>query len=212
MAPPDLLTYTGGFCATNAYAFAGAGGWMLVDAPEGVGEWLRARKIRLSALLLTHSHFDHVEEAAALVVEHEAKVFAYEVSTRASRLEDFVEMMLGQPFAMEEYPVHEILKDRDSINVCGLDLQLAHVPGHSQDSIIFFDPASRRAFVGDTLMAGSMGRVDFPGGSLELLISGIREKILTLGDDVLILPGHGEATTVGREKSHNPIVQRGFSA
>ena len=202
----QIHVFTGGFTQTNGYAFKGPDGWIGVDAPEGFAAWLKSKNIRLSALLLSHAHFDHVVDAAELSSSHGCQIYAWEKSTAETRLEDFLRMA-GIRLAIDDYPVHVVLKGVESITVCGLDFHLAHVPGHSPDSVVFFDKLHRQLFSGDTLMAGTMGRTDFPGGGTQLLISGIQTKLLPLGDDVIVWAGHGEATTIGEERSW---VERGW--
>lgn len=201
MPPDNLLCHTGGFAWTNGYAFAAPDGWIGVDAPAEMAEWLRERKIKLSALLLTHSHFDHVEDAAAIREHHGCPIYAWQPSTPESRLEHWVQAATGMRLVVRDYPVDEILAGRDEITVCGLNLALAHVPGHSPDSVTFFDSVHQRLFTGDTLMQGTLGRSDFPGGSMETLLRGIREKLLPLGDGVTIFPGHGDSSHLGQERA-----------
>lgn len=202
----QIHTFTGGFTQTNGYAFEGPGGWIGVDAPEGFAAWLKSKNIRLSALLLSHAHFDHVVDAAEIAINHGCQVYAWEKSTPETRLEDFLLRMAGISIVIQDYPLHVALKGMESIQVCGIDFDLAHVPGHSPDSVVFFDKLHRQLFSGDTLMAGTMGRTDFPGGGTQMLISGIRTKLLPLGDDVTVWSGHGEATTIGKERAW---VERG---
>ncbi|MBP7950464.1 MAG: MBL fold metallo-hydrolase [Verrucomicrobiales bacterium] len=194
------LTHTGGFARTNAHVFEGPDGWIGVDAPDGTLDWLRRRGLRLGALLLTHAHFDHVEEAARIRREYGCPIFAWEVSTPESRLEHFIESAVGMRMRIENYPVDVLLADRTDVEVCGLPLRLAHVPGHSSDSVIFHDPAHARVFSGDTLMRGTVGRTDFPGGSEHLLLTGISRHLLTLPGETVVYPGHGESTSIAEAK------------
>jgi glyoxylase-like metal-dependent hydrolase (beta-lactamase superfamily II) len=110
-------------------------------------------------------------------------------------------MATGLRLAVDEYPVDFPLAGTSRVEVAGCGIHVAHVPGHSDDSLIFFDPAARRVFSGDTLMDGTHGRTDFPGGSYDQLIQGIRSKILPLGDDVTLCPGHGECSTIGAQRT-----------
>ena len=192
--------FTGGFTATNGYVFQAPAGLVGVDAPEGFADWLASEGIKLHALLLTHAHFDHVVDAAAIHVQHGCPIYAWEVSTPESRLETFLWQAAGMKFSVADYAVDFLLEGKSSITVCGVDIQLAHIPGHSLDSVAFIDLKDRRAFTGDTLMAGTMGRTDFPGGSTQILLSGIRQHLLTLPDETEIYSGHGEPTTIGLER------------
>jgi hydroxyacylglutathione hydrolase len=196
----SVLCHTGGFTGTNGYAFAAPDGWVGVDAPADFAEWLAKRGIRLAALLLTHAHFDHVIDAARVKREHGCPIYAWEASTPESRLEKWVEQFSGMRLAVEEYPVDELLAGHSQVRVAEVDFRLAHVPGHSDDSVVFVDAAARRMFTGDTLMHGTMGRADFPGGSMATLMRGIREKLLPMGDEFALFPGHGEPGLIGQER------------
>ena len=203
--------YTGGFAATNGYAFRGPDGWIIVDAPEGIAAWLAERDMVAAALLLTHAHFDHVADAAAVVASAGGRcpVWAWETSTPESRLEPLVAFWMGSALTVPPYPVDEPLKDRADrlIAPAGLPLRWAHVPGHSADSVIFIDEQAGRVFAGDTLMEGSIGRCDFPGGNEAQLLAGIRREILSLPDGMEICSGHGGLTTVGDERRGNPFLR-----
>jgi glyoxylase-like metal-dependent hydrolase (beta-lactamase superfamily II) len=201
----EVLMFTGGIAATNGFAFKAPDGWIVVDAPEGMADFLAEKNIRPAALLLTHAHFDHVMDAAAIAATG-AAVYAWDASTPEDRLEPLVRQWTGTSLNIPDYPVHHPLQHHldTPISVAGLHLSIAHVPGHSPDSLIFIDPTRARAFTGDTLMAGGVGRSDFPGGSHSLLIAGIRREILSLPPATVIFPGHGERSTVAEETDENP--------
>lgn len=192
--------HIGGFTQTNGYAFSTPEGWIGVDAPIDFHEWLSEQKIRLKALLLTHAHFDHVHDAAIIARDHQCPVYAWEISTPATRLEIYLLQMAGMNLQIDEYPVDFILEGKSSIQVGGIDLKLAHVPGHSSDSVVFIDHQNERVFSGDTLMDGTMGRTDFPGGGTKMLIENIRTQLLPLGNQFKVYSGHGEVTTIGAER------------
>jgi hydroxyacylglutathione hydrolase len=99
------------------------------------------------------------------------------------------------------------LEEGETVNLGNLTFDVLHVPGHSPGSVVFVHPPSRFALVGDTLFAGSIGRTDFPYGDHGLLITGIRDKLLPLGDDLTFLPGHGPTSTIGEERASNPYIQ-----
>ena len=201
--PLSPLCHVGGFAATNGYAFRAPTGWIGVDAPSDFAAWLRGQNITLSALLLTHAHFDHVMDAAALAEEHGCEIYAWEISTSQSRLETFLRGMAGIAIAVADYPVHQTLNTVGSgtLMICGLEIRFAPVPGHSLDSVVFYLPSEAAVFSGDTLMQGTMGRTDFPGGSTRLLVEGMRRELLSLPETTMVFPGHGDPTTVGHEKS-----------
>lgn len=200
---PDC--FTGGFVQTNGYLLETPdGGHLLIDAPQGIAEWLEVRGIRPAALLLTHQHYDHVEDAAA-VAAMGAKVHAWVPFSPGLTLEDLVRS-LGMPVIVPPYEVDEILEGRAELTFGGLRMELAHVPGHSPESVTFFLPERGELYCGDTLMAGGLGRGDLPGGNSALLIDGIRGKLFALPNETRVFPGHGPATRIGAERAGNPYV------
>lgn len=202
----DYKVFTGGMAQTNGYLFEAPEGWVLVDAPDGIADWLEKEGFQPVALLLTHQHYDHVVDAASVAAKNHCPIYAHsEYSTRLT-LEDLLRN-IGMPVEVAAYEVDHLLAGRSSLNVAGLTLGLRYVPGHSTDSLCFVDADHHRVFVGDTVFAGSVGRSDFSGGSHPLLVAGIQSQLFTLADEVELLPGHGPATTVGVEKRSNPFIR-----
>ena len=195
----NVHTFTGGFTATNGYTFQAPDGIIAVDAPVGMDAWLEETGQQPAALFLTHWHFDHVMDAARIARRHGCPVYAWRASTPADRLEDLVLAFIGRDALVPDYPVDHPLQGKDAVRIAGQDFVLQHVPGHSPDSLVLIDENARRVFSGDTVMDGGIGRTDFPDGDFDLLISGIREKILTLPGDFRIFPGHGGVSTVAQE-------------
>jgi glyoxylase-like metal-dependent hydrolase (beta-lactamase superfamily II) len=102
--------------------------------------------------------------------------------------------------------VKQYLSDGQELQFGHSSLHVLHTPGHTPGGLCFYQPDAKALFSGDTLFQGSIGRTDFPGGSLQALVDGIRTKILTLPDDVAVYPGHGPSTTVGYERQYNPYI------
>ena len=189
--------YTGGITATHGYLIEAPGGHLLIDAPEGVADWLAARGIVPVALLLTHQHFDHVSDAARLqaqgVVIHARDPFAPGLT-----LEAYVRSC-GWPVQVPPFRVDHVLAGRSDLALAGLQFALLPVPGHSPDSVAFYLAESGSLFAGDTLMAGTIGRTDLPGGDHDTLIQSIQDQLLRLPGTTRVLAGHGSATTIGAE-------------
>ena len=159
--------------------------------------------LQLKAILNTHAHFDHIAGVAEMKRRtglpfylHEGDLFWLD------RLKEQAEMF-GLPVP-EKPEVDQFLKEGDKITVGSLTLSVLHTPGHSPGAVTFV--VDKRAFVGDCLFVGSIGRTDFPGGSYPELIQTIQAKILSLGDETVIHPGHGPDTTVRQERHHNPFL------
>ena len=205
-----LSTYTGGFCATNGYLVETPDGNLVVDAPEGIAAWVAARAVRVDHVLLTHQHFDHVWDAAALQAAG-ARLHAMEDHSDEFTLES-LSRKWGMPVPIAPYRIDERLAPaaNATLKLCGLEFSLYHIPGHAPDSVVFHLPAYELAFSGDTLFAGSIGRTDLPGGSHQQLLDGIARHLLTLPPQTRLLSGHGPVTTVGEELASNPYCGRGL--
>ncbi|MBK1835519.1 MBL fold metallo-hydrolase [Roseibacillus ishigakijimensis] len=188
--------FTGGFAATNGYLLQKDGTHVLVDAPAGSFDWLQKLGITPDALLLTHQHFDHVEDASLF----DCPRYAFAPFSRDLILDQRARDW-GLPVTVEEFAVSELLEGRSQLTVGPFTFELRHVPGHSPDSLVFSLPVEELALVGDTIFQGSYGRTDLPGGDEALLFSGIREKLLTLPEATTFYPGHGEPTTPGAERA-----------
>ncbi|HNF88899.1 MAG TPA: MBL fold metallo-hydrolase [Thiobacillaceae bacterium] len=162
--------------------------------------------VRLDKLLLTHAHIDHVAGTPALARRlglpvygpGKADAFWLDALPEQSR-------MFGFP-ACEAFRPDHWLQDGDTVELGELRFQVIHCPGHTPGHVVFYEPASRHAFVGDVLFQGSIGRTDFPRGDHRALIHAIREKLFPLGDEVAFVPGHGPMSTFGRERRSNPYV------
>lgn len=201
----QLRSYTGGMAQTNGYLLGSSkdgGPCILIDAPLGISQWLGELGEQPHCLLLTHQHYDHVEDAAALVAMG-AELYAYSGYSKDLTLERLLQQS-GIPINIATYHVDHVLEGCTRLDAGGLSFALEHVPGHSTDSLVFIH--DNLVFGGDTLFAGGIGRADLPGGDMNLLISGIREKMFTLPPSSRVFPGHGPDTTIAREKTTNPYL------
>jgi hydroxyacylglutathione hydrolase len=202
----EISFFTGGMAMTNGWLAQTGAGAVAIDAPEGMAAWLRGRGVTISALLLTHQHFDHVQDAACIQREHGAPILAFAPFSRDLTLEVLMELATGMPLMVEPFRVDELLEGRTQIEAAGVNWRLEHIPGHSPDSVTFHCPEEGILFAGDVLFSGSIGRTDFPGGSMEQLVRGVVEKLLPLPDATRVLPGHGPETTIGAERMDNPYL------
>ena len=198
----QIETITGGFAATNGYLVeAPDGTWILFDAPEGAARWAEEKGIEIGHLVLTHQHFDHVMDAAALQAGG-AVVHAWAEYSLSLTLADVFTL----PVRPDPFEVDRVLEGEKILEIGGLVFEIAHVPGHSPDSVVFHHRDSGVVFCGDTVFAGSIGRTDLPGGNHEQLIEGIRRHLLSLPPSTCLLPGHGPPTTAGEEAEDNPYL------
>lgn len=167
---------------------------------------VRQQGLQLKQILLTHGHLDHIAGTAALAKKHGLPVIGphKEDLFWIDQLPESCRIM-GFPPA-EAFVPDRWLENGDTIKVGEVTLQVFHCPGHTPGHVIFFDPQTKLAQVGDVLFQGSIGRTDFPRGDYDTLIRSIRERLWPLGDDVRFIPGHGPMSTFGQERASNPFV------
>jgi hydroxyacylglutathione hydrolase len=183
----------------------------VVDPGGDVTEILKAIEqsgVKIEKILLTHGHIDHAGGAAELREK-------LDVTIEGPHLDDLF-LLNDLPKSGERYGMMNArtvvpdrwLDDGDEVAAGGLTFSILHAPGHSPGSVIFFNDENRFILMGDVLFQGSVGRTDFPYGSEKTLLASIRDKVLPLGDDVVFLPGHGNASQIGVERKTNPFIQR----
>ena len=157
------------------------------------------------AILLTHGHFDHAGEAASTAKEYGIKVYTHE--STAEELKNPSINLSGDMFGeSKSYSADVFLKDDEEIDLAGLHIKCLFTPGHTPGGCCFYFPDEDIVFTGDTLFCGSVGRTDFPGGSMSQLVGSIKSKLMTLSDDTICYPGHNEPTTIGTERIYNPFL------
>ena len=168
---------------------------------------LKETGVKPVAIWLTHGHLDHAGGATELaetlglpiIGPHEADKFLLDALPEQGLRFEIRDMKAVTPTRW--------LAEGDSVSVGEVSFSVQHVPGHTPGHVTFFQEDLRFLLAGDTVFAGSVGRTDFPYGSHEDLIAGIKGKLLPLGDDVQFLPGHGPASTLGEERRTNPFLQ-----
>ena len=167
---------------------------------------LETHNARLTHIILTHAHFDHLLAAPDIKARTRAHLALHPAEQPVlDHAPQAVKAWLGWDWGPAPQ-VDRYLHPGDPLTLGQTDIEIRHVPGHSPGSIALIDHAARRAWVGDILFRGSVGRTDLPGGNHSQLIRSINEQILTLPDDYTLYPGHGPETTVGHERQHNPFI------
>jgi len=204
-----IESFTGGMFETNCFFLVDSG--ILVDAPQEAADWLAEQGLKVKLLLLTHGHVDHVWDAARIQREHGCPVGCHPETVPMVADREFFRKF-GFALDVETLTPDLMITEAAARELGGLEFQMLEVPGHCPGSLCFYLKEERLVFGGDVLFAGGVGRWDLPGGDRDLLFTGIRKKVFPLGDDVKVLPGHGPATTIGREKAENPFVGEGGDA
>ena len=165
--------------------------------------------LKLEQIWLTHAHIDHAggtgelarRQGLPIIGPHPGDQFWIDALPQQS-------VMFGFPRA-EAFSPTRWLHEGDTVSIGAYTLQVHHCPGHTPGHVVFSSPDLKRAFVGDVLFAGSIGRTDFPQGNFEQLIASIRGKLWPLGDETVFIPGHGPESSFGRERRSNPFVADG---
>lgn len=199
----EIETFPCGPIATNAYLVIDpeTRQALIVDTPPDSADILQAgardRGVQIALIVITHTHWDHIVDAARLRRETGAPLAAHPLAV--PRLEQ-PRPPFGDPsLAIEPVSPDRLLEDGDTVELGRWRFQVIHTPGHASEQISLYEPEARVLFGGDTLFAGGYGRVDLPGASVEQTIVTMR-RLLELPDDVAVYPGHGQPTTIGQER------------
>ncbi len=165
--------------------------------------------LAISRILITHAHVDHVRAIAPLVDEYVCPVLMHEEAGAMLRTMPQQAMMMGIRFGKVP-KVDRHIADEEVLEVGSLRLRSMYTPGHAPGHLAFYEEEQEVVFSGDALFAGSVGRTDLPGGSMEVLMRSIAERLLTLPDETRVLSGHGPGTTIARERMTNPFLGGGL--
>jgi glyoxylase-like metal-dependent hydrolase (beta-lactamase superfamily II) len=218
-----IAGFPAGSWAANCYVAAtGPGAECVVvdpgqDAAPGVADIVREHHLKPVAVLLTHGHIDHMWSVTPVAGTYDATAWIHPADRHlltdpmAGISRETAAMLLGGRYEFVEPDDVAELADGSRLELAGLTVTVDHTPGHTEGSVTFRTPydgddVSDVMFAGDLLFAGSIGRTDLPGGDHATMLETLRAKVLTLPDDVVVLPGHGEQTSIGRERVTNPFL------
>ena len=172
-------------------------------APQ-LAERIRRDGYQPVAILLTHGHFDHAGAASQLAEEFGIKIYAHE--KEKDTLEDYNKNLSGWEGMKKSYHADVFLKDEEELDLAGLHIRVFHTPGHTEGGCCYYLPYENIVFSGDTLFAQSVGRTDFPGGSMSQIVRSIKEKLMVLPEHTAVYPGHNDVTTIETERMYNPYL------
>jgi glyoxylase-like metal-dependent hydrolase (beta-lactamase superfamily II) len=175
------------------------------DIPQ-IQQILDRHGLKVTSIIITHAHIDHIAGAHKLKQLTGAPIFYNENDLPLVKMMDVQASWLHMP-TPEVAPPDVPLSDAQTISAGDIKGRVLFTPGHTQGSICLYIPEHSLLLAGDTLFAGSVGRTDLPGGDSRQLIHSIRDQILTLPDATKVIPGHGPDTTIGEERATNPFLQ-----
>jgi hydroxyacylglutathione hydrolase len=177
--------------------------------PDAVQAALQSEGLSVAIILNTHGHVDHIAGNEALKAGFPDAPLVIGAGDAAMLTNPMLNLSGLSGIAITSPPADRLVREGDVVEAAGIQLEVLDIPGHSPGHVVFVFGEGPVVFGGDVLFAGSIGRTDFPGGSLEQLLSGIRAKLWPLPDDTAVYPGHGPATTIGVEKRTNPFLAAG---
>ncbi|MBO4825271.1 MAG: MBL fold metallo-hydrolase [Lachnospiraceae bacterium] len=174
------------------------------DSGAALYDKLKDNGINVKAIFLTHGHFDHVYGVKELKEKSDAKVYACKDELELLRDPELnVSAMMGRLVTVEP---DELFADGDTYDLCDMTFQVIATPGHTAGGACFYFKEAGILIAGDTLFEGSVGRTDFPTGSMKTLVDSINKKLMELPDNTRVYPGHGGTTTIGDERQNNPFI------
>lgn len=209
MADLRIEEYNVGEIGTNCYFIVNADtDEMLVIDPGGDGRDLirriNERKLKPVAVLLTHGHYDHAADARTIADEYQIPVYAHEEEKETLADPNInLSLMFGH---RESYRADQYVKDGEILHLAGFEIRVIYTPGHTEGGCCYYFEGNKVLASGDTLFCGSIGRTDFPKGSMSTLIRSIKDKLLDLPGDTAVLPGHEARTTIGYEREYNVFL------
>jgi glyoxylase-like metal-dependent hydrolase (beta-lactamase superfamily II) len=210
---------------TNCYVVAAGPGEQCLIVDPGIGvldrldEVLAEHRLAPAAVLLTHGHLDHTFSVAPVCGARGITAYVHPgdremLADPSKGLSADLNSLFGGRMQYSEPEDVASLEDGAILNIAGISVTVDHAPGHTGGSVLFRLPgetsswdAEEVCLSGDVLFAGSIGRTDLPGGSTPTMMATLRDKILPMADDTVVLPGHGPATTIGRERASNPYLR-----
>ncbi|HSK44761.1 MAG TPA: MBL fold metallo-hydrolase [Candidatus Binatia bacterium] len=177
------------------------------DQIEGILEILRQEKLTLKQIVITHAHIDHVGGAMKLKAATGAPILMNQNDHALLKMLDMQAAWVGMK-PPGDVQVDEAIGQGHVLKIGEISSNVIHTPGHTEGSICLYFPAEKKLIAGDTLFAGSIGRTDLPGGSMDKIMRSLHTQVLALPNETEVVPGHGPVTTIGEERETNPFLQK----
>ena len=208
MGQIEIKSMTLGMVATNCYLIINKENKeaLLVDPADNalrISNVIEENGCTLKAILLTHGHFDHIMALNDLKKRYNVPVYAHEEEEDVLKQSSLnLSGSIGQIYTTQ---ADVYVKDGEHLKLAGLDVIVLYTPGHTKGGVCYYFPEETVLMSGDTLFHCSIGRTDFPTGSMSQLVRSVKEQLFVLPDDVQVYPGHDSVTSIGYEKQYNPF-------
>lgn len=177
------------------------------DDIENILAVIRQHKLEVKQIVITHAHIDHVGGAMKLRALTGAPILLNQNDHALLKMLDVQAAWIGVA-PPDQVAIDASIGDGDLLRAGKLEASVMHTPGHTEGSVCLYFPAEKLLIAGDTLFARSIGRTDLPGGSYKKIIHSLQDRVMTLPDETVVIPGHGQRTTIGEEREENPFLLR----
>ncbi len=182
---------------------------MVIDPGDDIDDVLaiiKKNNLQVKQIIITHAHIDHVGGAMKLRAATGSPIVLNQNDYALLKMLDVQAAWIGVP-SPGKVEIDRTVSTGETVSAGSHTAQVLHTPGHTEGSICLYFEPERKLIAGDTLFAGSIGRTDLPGGSMEKIMRSLHNTLLALPDQTLVIPGHGPATTIGQERKNNPFLR-----